>query len=428
MEQSSVVAKGYIFACNAIVRFAQQALERIKKSDDTFDPQAFQPLSDLLNITKENFGSGITASTEDMKLAMEQTMEMVVKKSVKGMDRDDMRGISYSVTSNSKMSQTLMNWSCPAYIDFSDSQCVEALCNYFGLKSPISVRMKTFTISRRGQEDVQQGSPNGNNDGRRNIRVPIGDEYGHVIKSYMWANGSQNKTMHDRIVYLLIAKLEAAGIRCLGAKADTAKNLIKHLISTNFAEDIRQLVQGFIPDGHLDSSVLNTIEKLKGNVFYARKIIFDVKTKAAGRTYLDNFKHDAVMDAVNQREKEVTRQYLTHAKKIDAKYNQGLIMEGGIGPVERELINVYKGAIGLVIGPFGEISKNVEQLLTFIVEYTASLKATERNEAAKSRFRNWIKQSIWTQVGHLIHREWAEVLISKSNVIRTEENRTDSEA
>ena len=425
MEQSSTVAKGFIFACDAIVKFAQQAVERIRKYDDTFDPQTFQPLSDLLNITKENFGSGMTASTNDMKLAMERTMEMVVKTSVNGMDRDDMRGISYSVTSNSKMSQTLMNWSCPAYIDFSDSQCVEALCNYFGLKSPTSVRMKTFTISKRGQEEnLQQGGVNGNNSGgRRNIRVPIGDEYGHVIKAYMWANGSQNKTMHDRITYLLIAKLGGAGIRCLGAKADTAKNLIKHLISTNFAGDDHQLVQGFIPDGHFDSSVLNTMEKLKGNIFYARKIIFDLKTKAAGKTYLDNFKHDAVMDAVNQREREVTRQYLTHAKKIDAKYNQGLITEGGIGPVERELNNVYKGAIGLVIGPFGEISKNVEQLLTFIVEYTASLKAVERNEAAKNKFRNWIKQSIWTQVGHLIHREWAEILISKSNVIRTEESR-----
>ena len=154
-----------------------------------------------------------------------------------------------------------------------------------------------------------------------------------------------------------------------------------------------------------------------------RRIIVPLFFDPSENRKLGKQKHDAMMDAVNQREREVTRQYLTHAKKIDAKYNQGLITEGGIGPVERELNNVYKGAIGLVIGPFGEISKNVEQLLTFIVEYTASLKAVERNEAAKNKFRNWIKQSIWTQVGHLIHREWAEILISKSNVIRTEESR-----
>ena len=156
------------------------------------------------------------------------------------------------------------------------------------------------------------------------------------------------------------------------------------------------------------------------NIFADKKIIFDVKTLADGPTYMESYQAQSPLKNVRRRQEKVSKDYINHARDIDLKYNAQQIPPGGKGPVEREILNVYNGAKGMVIGPFGEVSTNVETYLDFIARHKARLMSDGLDSEQKAKVMRWIRRTNRAKLGLLIHREWAEMLIAKANIIRTE--------
>ena len=86
---------------------------------------------------------------------------------------------------------------------------------------------------------------------------------------------------------------------------------------------------------------------------------------------------------------------------------------------------MYNGAKGMVIGrPFGEVSTNVDTFLDFIARHKARLMSDGLDSGSKAKVMGWIRRTNRAKLlvgpGLLIHRECAEMLIAKANIIRTE--------
>jgi hypothetical protein len=324
------------------------------------------------------------------------------------MDPGDRRAVSWQVISNSKMAQTLVSGYGPAPIIFSDNQFIESFCTFYGLQSPESTSVRNYTMA---------GVNN-------NTRVTVNDIYGGTIRANNRMRGGYTKAMHDTIVQLLVSIAEDAGIRCLGGKHDTVCNKFKHLIQQNVNfeaegdEPVHRILQGIIPDGYFDGTILPRVHG--DNIFADKKIIFDVKTLADGPTYMESYQAQSPLKNVRRRQEKVSKDYINHARDIDLKYNAQQIPPGGKGPVEREILNVYNGAKGMVIGPFGEVSTNVETYLDFIARHKSRLMSDGLDSEQKAKVMRWIRRTNRAKLGLLIHREWAEMLIAKANIIRTE--------
>jgi hypothetical protein len=181
---------------------------------------------------------------------------------------------------------------------------------------------------------------------------------------------------------------------------------------------VHRILQGIIPDGYFDGTILPRIHG--DNIFADKKIIFDVKTLADSPTYMRSYEAQSPLKNVKKRQERVSKDYINHAREIDLKYNANQIPPGGKGPVEREILNVYNGARGMVIGPFGEVSTNVDTFLDFIARHKARLMSDGLDSGSKAKVMGWIRRTNRAKLGLLIHREWAEMLIAKANIIRTE--------
>ena len=112
------------------------------------------------------------------------------------------------------------------------------------------------------------------------------------------------------------------------------------------------------------------------------------------------------------------KQYITKAKKIDEKYNINRYPIGEQVPVEKEIKQVYREAKGLVVGPFAEVSTNVDHLLDFIARHKSRRETEGMDAIPKLKMTNWIRTTNRQKLGQLIHREWAEILIAKATIIR----------
>jgi hypothetical protein len=147
------------------------------------------------------------------------------------------------------------------------------------------------------------------------------------------------------------------------------------------------------------------------------RTLFDIKTIAPGDTY----KAEAARRpgtgtyAVNQRAKKVHSEYIKKAKNIDKR--SGAI-EGEVGRVERELKTYGKnGQVqGLVFGPFGECSDEVEELLKFIAVHQ-SRKYIDGSNMDPVKAVGIALNQLRMRVGLMVHRGWARVLIGRANSI-----------
>ena len=118
---------------------------------------------------------------------------------------------------------------------------------------------------------------------------------------------------------------------------------------------------------------------------------------------------------------------------IDIELNgELLLVEGQIGPMLREKKGYGKEGkvVGLVIGPFGECSEEVEQLIQFIARQAAkkiidglNIKPEDMISILTAKLRN--------EFGMLVHREWARLLIARASELlynnRVEKTTTMSE-
>ena len=134
---------------------------------------------------------------------------------------------------------------------------------------------------------------------------------------------------------------------------------------------------------------------------------------------MDSFKLKEPMANVQKRQAKVPKDYIKHAQDIDRKYNADRYEEGGQGPVEAEIVKVYEEAKGLVIGPYGDVSTNVNTLMDLIARHKGRLMTEGMDAGTRMKTMNWIRKTNRQRLGLLIHREWADLLIAKVNIIRT---------
>ena len=106
-----------------------------------------------------------------------------------------------------------------------------------------------------------------------------------------------------------------------------------------------------IPDLCVDGTGRELDEKAKKVLGDQGRALFDWKTLAPGKAYSETASTEFAAVA-NKRQVEVTRQYRTTAKHLDAKLGTP---PDEIGPVETELNTYNSGAVvGLVAGAFGD--------------------------------------------------------------------------
>ena len=80
---------------------------------------------------------------------------------------------------------------------------------------------------------------------------------------------------------------------------------------------------------------------------------------------------------------------------------------------------LYEEAKGLVIGPYGDVSTNVNTLMDLIARHKGRLMTEGMDAGTRMKTMNWIRKTNRQRLGLLIHREWADLLIAKVNIIRT---------
>ena len=140
------------------------------------------------------------------------------------------------------------------------------------------------------------------------------------------------------------------------------------------------------------------------------RALFDWKTLAPGKAYSETASTEFAAVA-NKRQVEVTRQYRTKARHLDAKLGTP---PDEIGPVETELNTYNSGAVvGLVAGAFGEMSEGVHCITSFIASELASdhLQFFALDPGmVRSIFLRRVRRSL----GLKAHRGWAKLLLDRT--------------
>ena len=241
------------------------------------------------------------------------------------------------------------------------------------------------------------------------------DAYGHSIKTVTGATGDGTRRLHDSMNDGTSIWFDQAGIPhiggCNGLK-HTCKDLFSYTLNSLPENDpqTRRFVQGIIPDMCVDGTGRELDEKAKKVLGDHGRALFDWKTLAPGKAYSETASTEFAAVA-NKRQIEVTRQYRTTAKHLDAKLGTP---PDEIGPVETELNTYNSGAVvGLVAGAFGEMSEGVHCITSFIASELASdhLQFFALDPCmVKSIFLRRVRRSL----GLRAHRGWAKLLLDRT--------------
>ena len=86
--------------------------------------------------------------------------------------------------------------------------------------------------------------------------------------------------------------------------------------------------------------------------------------------------------------------------------------------METELRRYGKAGIvkGLVFGPFGECSEAVDEVIDFLASHRARL-STSGNNLDQYVIKSMVKNKLVHELGLLIHRGWARVVIERARNI-----------
>ena len=86
-----------------------------------------------------------------------------------------------------------------------------------------------------------------------------------------------------------------------------------------------------------------------------------------------------------------------------------------MGPFLKTLKELGRGRVrGLVFGPFGEVSSDVDELISFVAQQKAA-RLKEGTNVDFNSLQAIIKKSLVARLGLFIHREWARCLIDRTN-------------
>lgn len=119
---------------------------------------------------------------------------------------------------------------------------------------------------------------------------------------------------------------------------------------------------------------------------------------------------------VQKRADNVNNEYHNKANKLDRDFNGTQV--GTIGHVRRELCTYGKDGtvMGLVVGPYGECSSQLENMIDFTAKHIARRQGEGLN-LSEGPIKGMIKKKMRSKLGLLIHRGWAQLLIGRAYVI-----------
>ena len=83
----------------------------------------------------------------------------------------------------------------------------------------------------------------------------VGDAFGHAYTTVTGANGDHVRTFHDTVLAYLFDELKAAGNFFRGGPGNSTKNTFSHCISQNLTDRDCWNLQGILPDLMLDCSL-----------------------------------------------------------------------------------------------------------------------------------------------------------------------------
>ena len=334
-----------------------------------------------------NFGREFPKFSQSYNTALQSLTVTLLDHMSGAMAPSDWRAISYLATKDSKTAQSLVKHSWPPTIKQTATVFTESMANFTGHKSLVAMRLEGVNIK-----------------GVHGCNV---DSRGSRIKSAIGIKGDHTRILHDDIVNLIAGFCNEAGIRYTGGTRNTCKNMFRAAIRGRPGVDIEECnLQGMIPDLVIDGSTLPAV----GSLYDGVKTICDVKTLSPGQGYVERTMN------VQKRADNVNMEYHNKANKLDRSLNGTQV--GTVGPIKRELCSYGKDGtvMGLVVGPYGECSSQLENLIDFIACHMAKRQGDGLN-LAEGPIKGMMKKKMRSKLGLLIHRGWSQLLIGRAYVI-----------
>ena len=280
------------------------------------------------------FGGGSQKLHKKLMDELRGNEARLLRQRAEAMPRDDPRAEAF-----------LCGWQCPfanrfpltisPEVRFTSGEFITALCRKMGLPIPLLLTAVGVQLSNNA-----------------NCVTKVGDAYGHAYTTVTGAKGDHVRTLHDTILAYLIDSVASAGIPCKGGFGNTCKNLFAHCIFHNLeSDDDERRLQGIIPDMMLNCSLP---PGQPANALDGCRQLVELKTCAQRNM------------SVEERAVKIQRDVEQHAKELDARDPRNR--------VHAELMSygVRGQYVALVVGRFGEFSKDFIKLRDYIARQRAS--------------------------------------------------------
>jgi len=214
------------------------------------------------------------------------------------------------------------------------------------------------------------------------------DKYGFEVANAA-APGGHWTLRHRNLERTIARDVRDAGIPNdtevlnLFANCVTDKTLMRADTGGHNGLKAQRLVQKLIPD-FLTEMPSETIRHQRVQVLQ------DIKTVSVGSSMYKTQSVNARTSVVSKKQRSVATSYTTKAKQADIRYNyEGQQQQEGVmGPVELK-VKGYGRTRGLVFGAYGEVSSDVEELMSYVAENVADkiwmINGHDSPMAAKSR-------------------------------------------
>lgn len=308
--------------------------------------------------------------------------------------RDDPRRIAYTNVKDDDFATSIL---CTSNTTFNTSNEIfqEISANHLGLPSPACTNF------------VGQLLPGAQNEGRL-------DAFGYKLKSLSNVRGDSTRTLHNMILDLFFKELNTAKIWNRGSAPNTCKDIFIQHIRRNIEDNDERNIQGIIPDIQYNKSQdLNTSSTLG-----------DVKTLSPCLDYINTYGNRKPVD---NRADQVQNDYINKAKRLDRTHNG--VIAGDQGPVETHLRSFNNGMVdGLVVGPFGECSRQIHALRDLIAERKANY-VSHHVDIDNAQILSKFKKSMSKSWGLFFASGWARLLLERLQLFyaRARQNPPDLE-
>jgi len=204
--------------------------------------------------------------------------------------------------------------------------------------------------------------------------------------------GDHVRTLHDAIVAQLCETVGSAGIHFKGGYGNTCKNIFAHCIHHNLvSDDDERHLQGIIPDMMVDGS----------------------QPPGEPGNYLDNCRHLVELKTlpqrgvlVDDRAQRIQRDVEQHAKDLDARDPRNTVY------TELMSYGIRGQYVALVVGRFGEFSKDFIKLRDFVARQKAYAYVEHFNSSITGAM-SMFKLSITSRWALMAARGWARLILDR---------------